>query len=235
MTDTDQRARQAEKVTDALRRHPRTVYQDMIGSDTELTQLRCSLPYLVPFPENDYHDVIPVLDWDHRLPSQAAVLHLYAYYSEKAYKAGEVAYATRAREIEERDKFPEFDVPDFANLPADEFYESVVDWDGKVTQVQLLSEWRRNIDPKDAFTSLQAVRGSEEFKKISLSVKRPDYLGDLEARSWTPPCEGPLDVWTVDVWYLMEYNGVVGKGLSFLVDVNEQEVGTVREFMIRTQ
>ena len=235
MTDTDQRARQAEKVTDALRRHPRTVYQDMIGSDTELTQLRCSLPYLVPFPENDYHDVIPVLDWDHRLPSQAAVLHLYAYYSEKAYKAGEVAFATRARQIEERDKFPEFDVPDFANLPADEFYESVVDWDGKVTQVQLLSEWRRNIDPKDAFTSLQAVRGSEEFKKISLSVKRPDYLGDLEARSWTPPCEGPLDVWTVDVWYLMEYNGVVGKGLSFLVDVNEQEVGTVREFMIRTQ
>ena len=235
MTDKDQRTVQAEQVTNTLRRHPRTVYQDMIGNETELMQLRCSLPYIVPFPDNEYHDVISILDWDHRLPSQAAVLHMYAYYSQKAYKAGEAAYTKRRREIEERDKFPEFDVPDFANLPADEFYESVVGKDGKITQVQLLSEWRRNIDPKDAFTALQAVRASEEFKKISESVKRPDYLGDLEARSWTPPCEGPLDVWTVDVWYLMEYNGVVGKGLSFLVDVEHQDVGTVREFMIRTQ
>ncbi len=234
MTETE-RTSQAEMVIRTLRRHPRTVYQDMIGDDAKLDKLRRTVPYVVPFPENELHDIITVLDWDHRLPSQTAVLHIYAYYSAKSHKAGEAAFAARKREIEERDKFPEFDVPDFANLPADEFYESVVEQDGKVSQVQLLSEWRRNIDPKDAFTALQAVRASEEFKKISLSVKRPDYLGDLEARSWTPPCEGPLDVWTVDVWYLMEYNGVVGKGLSFLVDVKEQNVGTVREFMIRTQ
>ena len=231
----DQSIDQAQGIVDTLRRHPRTVFQKMIAKEATLAQLQATMPHLVPFPDNDYHEIIPVLDWDHRLPSQNAVLHLYAYYNKKSCDAGEVAYATRCHQIEERDKFPEFDVPDFSGLPADEFYETVVGWDGKVQQVQLMSEWRRNIDPKDAFTALQAVRASEEFRKISQSVKRPDYLGDLEARSWTPPCEGPLGHWSVDVWYLMEYNGVVGKGLSFLVKLEEQKVGTVREFMIRTQ
>ena len=235
MTQTPEHKAQADLLIDSMRRHPRTEYQEMIIAPGPLKQLRQELPHLVPFPGNEYLEIVPVLDWDHRLPSQVAMLHLYAYYTAQTLQAGQMALATRAQQIKEQDKFPEFDVPDFANLPADEFYENVVGWDGKVAQVQLMSEWRRNIDPKDAFTALQVVRASDDFREVSESGQRPDFLGDLEARSWTPPCEGPLTTWAIDVWYLTEYNGVVGKGISFLVDVNTSEVGNVREFMIRTQ
>ena len=60
-----------------------------------------------------------------------------------------------------------------------------------------------------------------------------DSLGDAEATSWTPPCESGHSSWTLDVWYLLAYDGMFGQGRSFLVDLDEERVVSVREFSLR--
>ena len=226
---------QAESIVKGIRRHPRCVHQALIQGEDQLKRLRDSLPRLVPYQRRKYAGFLPILDWDHHLPTRTITLRIYAYYKTDAMEEGEGHYVSRCRQIEARDRFPEFDVPDFADLPADEAYEVVLEENGEVSQIQLSSEWRRNIEQDSATKARNVVRKSEEYKRISQDKNRPDFLGDLEARSWTPPCEGGHDRWTVDVWYLLEYNGMMGKGLSFLVDLESKKVVNVREFVLRSQ
>jgi hypothetical protein len=189
----------------------------------------------VPFEAPDYFGFVPILDWDHKLPSRVAILRLYAYYTELTYNAGHAEFMARTAEINSQDKYPEFDVPDYIGLPADEAYEGEVEPNGRVLQVRLVSAWRRDISHADARASVQVARRSEEFRKLSTKTKRrPDYLGDLEAVSWTPPCESAHTTWTIDVWYLMDLDAAMGKGRSFLVDLKSKQVVGVREFVVRS-
>ena len=230
-----QSKKQAEGIVGDLRRHPRCVYQELLSTDAHLERLVATLPQLVPFKGERYAGFVPILDWDHHLPTRNIMLRVYGFYSEESLTAGQSNYSTRCRQIEARDRFPEFDVPDFSELPSDEAYEVVVEAGGDVVQVQLSSEWRRNIEAEKATVARRVVRRAEEYKRLSQSGDRPDFLGDLEARSWTPPCEGGFPHWTIDVWYLLEYNGMMGKGLSFLVHPETEKVVNVREFVLRSQ
>ena len=231
----DPNSDQVEQVLGALRRHPRVVHQRMATSPAQLTRLRSSLPLLVPFASATYHGYLPVVDWDHRLPSRIGILRIYAYYTETTLRAGQAEFSGRSEQIKAQDKFPEFDVPDFSGLTADEAYEGEVDMEGQVSQVRLVSSWRRDITTSDARVSVQAARRSEEFRQLVSRVRRrPDYLGDLEAVSWTPPCESSHPAWTIDVWYLTDLDAAVGKGRSFLVDIDAKKVVGVREFVVRS-
>ena len=46
---------------------------------------------------------------------------------------------------------------------------------------------------------------------------------------------GPLALADSLIWYLLEYNGMMGKGLSFLVHPETEKVVNVREFVLRSQ
>jgi hypothetical protein len=226
---------QQQEIVQALRRHPRVAFQNLAGGATEIDAIRASLPPLVAFGDASYHKLLPILDWDHKLPSKVAILRIYAYYSEATYRAGEAEFEARNEQIAERDKFPEFDVPDFAGITADEAYEAEVEPSGKIGQLRLVSSWRRDIEQDDAHISVQLARRSDEFRKLVSSIRRrPDYLGDLEAVCWTPPCESSYSGWTIDVWYLTDLSASVGKGRSFLVDLEAKKVVGVREFMVRS-
>src|SRR5262245_29391635 len=111
-----------EQVKSKLRLHPRIAYQGLCD-DARRTRLGDDLPELVPFGGAKYRGLIAILDWDHRLPSKQMILRLYAYTSEEAFTRGEHAYDARVEEIGKKDRFPEFDVPDFEGLPADEAYD----------------------------------------------------------------------------------------------------------------
>ena len=50
---------------------------------------------------------------------------------------------------------------------------------------------------------------------------RPPGLGDLEAAEWAPPSESGHNRWGIDVWYLRSFNGMVGEGTAFLVDLDD--------------
>jgi hypothetical protein len=217
---------------DSLRMHPRVAYQGL-ADEPRKTRVAKELPELVPFA-GEYRGALAILDWDHRLPSRQWVLRLYCFTSKESQFEGEAAWQQRLEEIGKKDKFPEFDVPDFEGLPADEAYECEVTLEGEVGSVRLTSPWRRDIDESDSQAAIDVARRSEEFKRIRAETSgRPPQLGDLEAVGWCPPCESELQVWTLDVWYLTQFDGQVGRGKSLLVHLDARKVIAIREFTVR--
>jgi hypothetical protein len=218
---------------DDLRLHPRVAYQGLMGGRADHTGLIEKLPNL-PFFKNQYHGAFSVVDWDHRLPSNFLLLRVFGYYNEKSLLAGQEAFDDRLEEIGRVDKYPEFDVPDFDQLAADEAYEVEISTSGEIGRCRLTSAWRREIARKDAKVAVDITRGADDFKQLHSSLdERPAFLGDLEAVSWTPPCESQHETWTLDVWYLLSFDGRIGTGRSFLVDFKDKSVVAVRDFSVR--
>ncbi len=221
-------------VAEGIRRHPRVAYQDLFGDDSDAARLAAALPPLPSF-RHEHVGALAIVDWDHKLPSQALALRVLGYYSEDALEAGLEAFDDRIEQIADRDRYPEFDVPDFDGLPADEAYEIELSPSGAIGRCRLTSAWRRTIASTEAATAVALAQGSTEFQNLlAANAARPSYLGDLEAVSWTPPCESQHGRWTLDVWYLLAFDGRVGSGRSFLVDLVDGLLVTSRDFSVRT-
>jgi hypothetical protein len=223
----------ARTLVDQLRLHPRIAYQGHFTDDALREKLIAALPVMLPF-RRSYHAALAIVDWDHHLPTRQLIVRLYMYYEAATFEEGESSFDDRLEEIGQRDRFPEFDVPDFSDLPADEVYEVEVTPEATVVSCRLTSSWRREVPPADGNAAVAVARTSPEFGKISASaLDRPRHLGDLEAVSWTPPCESGHARWTLDVWYLLAFDGRIGTGRSLLVDLTEKRVITVRDFSVR--
>ena len=221
-------------VAEEIRVHPRVAYQGLFADESSAAKLAAALPPLPGF-RKEYAGAITIVDWDHKLPSQTLALRVFGYYSEDTLEAGLEAYDDRLEVIAERDRYPEFDVPDFDGLPADEAYEVELGADGILGKSRLTSAWRRTIGTRDAAAAVSLVAQSDEYKQLAAGgPSRPSYLGDLEAVSWTPPCESDHTRWTLDVWYLLAFDGRVGSGRSFLVDPTANVVVAIRDFSVRT-
>jgi len=222
-----------DRVQNELRRHPRVLYQKLLETAEARARLAAELPVLVPFGDHAFHDVIVIIDWDHRLPSRSLIMRLYAYYEAGSAAMGLASFLARAEEISHRDRFPEFDVPDFEGLMADEAYEVPVDLTGKPDRPRLVSDWRRQVAPDIADAAVELVRGSAQFTSLTANLERPAHLGDLEAVGWCPPCESDCPGWTIDVWYLVDFDGLIGRGFSFAVDPEKHVVLNARELLVR--
>ncbi|HVR60697.1 MAG TPA: hypothetical protein VMU50_02300 [Polyangia bacterium] len=217
-----------------MRLHPRLALQSLFGRAEDRHRLAATLPPLVPFGTAQYASADWLLDWDHRVPSRQAVLRLFAFYSEARRQEFLEAHAARQREIASQDLFPEFDVPDFVKLPADEVYETEMDLKGSPARLRLVSEWRREIDPGQGNRAVEIVRASDAFRSLKSQAKiRAPGLGDLEPAEWSPPCESGHVRWGIDVWYLLTFNGMVGEGRAFLVDLEDRSVVRERDFQFR--
>lgn len=217
-------------VAEGIRVHPRVAYQGLANENTAV-RIAAALPPIVPF-RGHYAGALCVLDWDHRLPSRQLILRIYGYYTAQTLAAGGEAYDDRVEAIAERDVYPEFDVPDFGGLPADEAYEVDVATTGEIEEVRLTSAWRRNLSPSETKKAVALVAKFPEYQTLREGTKRPAFLGDLEAVSWAPPCETAHARWTIDVWFLLRFDGRVGSGRSFLVDMNDGKVVLSREFSV---
>ena len=217
-----------------LRVHPRLEQQGLFARVDARTRIAAAIPPLVPFAEAEYAGALWIIDWDHRLPSRHAILRVYAYYNAARQRELEEAYEARLRDIAAEDLFPEFDVPDFAGLPGDEAYEAETDLSGSPSRLRLVSEWRRQIQPAASTRAIDIVRASAPFRELRGQGRvRPTGLGDLEPAEWSPPCESGHVRWGVDVWYLLTFNGMVGEGRAFLVDLEEKCVVRERDFQFR--
>ena len=225
-------------VIDRLRVHPR-LGQQKLGSGAEgREKLLAGLPAVKPFRDHDPRQIVAVLDWDHRLPSQRLTLRLDLNYDDASEHRFEEAWVARTESIARRDLYPEFDLPDYDELPADEAYDVEVTTQLAVESMRLTSPWRRAIDPRLAEEAVSVVRSSAPFQKVKAAEPaRPPHLGDLDPVSWMPPCESGHERWTIDVWWLTAFDGRMGTGWSFLVDVLHPEergaVVTHREFTVR--
>jgi hypothetical protein len=214
--------------------HPRIAQQAAWAASADGAALAAELPPLVPFGSAEYAGADWILDWDHRLPSQHAILRLSAYYTDERRREARATRERRRGEIVAGDLFPEFDVPDFAGLAADESYEAELALGASPARLRLVSEWRREIEPAAAARAVAIVRASPSFKDVlARTTFRPAGLGELEAAEWAPPCESGHSRWGIDVWYLLTYNGMVGEGRAFLVDGQEPMVVRERDFQFR--
>jgi hypothetical protein len=222
-----------EELKRGLRRHPRVALQGFFDDDAR-AQLAAAVPSFVPFKGSEYAGALWVLDWDHRLPSRDLILRLYAYYTDDARKAGLRSLEERQAQIAREELFPEFDVPDYAGLFADEAYEADMPAAAVPKKFRLVSEWRRDVDPRLGRKAEDIVRASHPFQELASQMRtRPPGLGDLEAAEWAPPSESGHPRWGIDVWYLRSFNGMVGEGTAFLVDVEQEVVVSQRDFQFR--
>lgn len=223
-------------VADALHVHPRIDHQQLANPE-QIRTLSMALPEFVPFRNQKVDGVIGILDWDHRLPSRSLILRIHLCYSAANESLLKQMMVLRREQIATRDLFPEFDVPDFSGLPGDEIYECELRSDLSIVECRLASPWRRDIAPEDAAPAVAAVRRSQVFSQTRQAHKgRSPNLGDLEAVAWTPPCESGYTRWTLDVWWLTAFDGRIGKGWSFLVDLElrpGERVVAHREFSVR--
>lgn len=220
-------------VADSMRQHPRVAYQGLLTEPETTTRIVAALPALLSF-RKAYAGAIAIIDWDHKLPSDCLFLRIFGFYTEASLEAGHAAFDDRIDEIAARDRYPEFDVPDFEGIAADEAYEIEIGLDGTVGRCRLTSPWRRTIAPADAKRAIAIVESSSEYRRlVAASPQRPGYLGELEAVSWTPPCEGEHARWTIDVWFLMAFDGRIGSGRSFLVDIENTALVAARDFSVR--
>jgi hypothetical protein len=223
-----------EEMRRGLRRHPRVALQGFFDDSETLGKLAAALPTFVPFRGKAYAGALWVLDWDHRLPSRDLILRVYAYYTEEARKAGLKSWDERQAQISREELFPEFDVPDFAALTADEAYEAEMPAAALPKRFRLVSDWRRDVDARVGRKAEEIVRASHPFQELASQMRtRPPGLGDLEAAEWAPPSESGHERWGIDVWYLRSFNGMVGEGTAFLVDVEKEHVISQRDFQFR--
>jgi hypothetical protein len=216
--------------------HPRVV-QQAITPEKAQAAFAAALLKLQPFREHAVHSTSAVLDWDHRLPSKQLTMRLHVLYDAEARKRFDEAFDRRNEEITARDVYPEFDVPDFAGLPADEAYDIELTLGLEIEAMRLTSPWRREVAEEDSAGAIDAVRTSSVFADVKTQeVGRSAALGDLEAVAWTPPCESGQKRWTLDVWWLTSFDGRIGRGWSFLVDPaasGDERVVASREFTVR--
>jgi hypothetical protein len=216
--------------------HPR-VAQQGIEQDKAQSLFDGALPKVQPFRDHAVQSIVGVLDWDHRLPSKQLTLRLHVLYDDDARTRFDQALTRRKEEIIARDLYPEFDVPDFAGLPADEAYDVELTMALEMEAMRLTSPWRRDVAEDDAAAAIEAVRSSSVFEDVKRQeTGRSTALGDLEAVAWTPPCESAQKRWTLDVWWLTAFDGRIGRGWSFLVDpaaTGDDRVVASREFTVR--
>jgi hypothetical protein len=223
-----------EELKTGVKIHPRVLSQAFFNEPAPIEKIAASLPTFLPFRGKAYKAAMWVIDWDHRIPSRDFVVRLYAYYSVQGKAIGELTFADRSAQIEKEDIFPEFDVSDFAGLAADEVYEAEGPVGGELKPFRLVSDWRREIDAKSARKAEQIARASHHFREVASETRaRPPGLGDLEAAEWCPPSESGHSRWGVDVWYLRSFNGMVGEGTAFLVDLEDEKVVRQRDFQFR--
>jgi hypothetical protein len=221
---------------DDLHLHPRVVQQGL--SDKKAREIfNGARNKLVPFRGHSTHAAIALLDWDHRLPSKVFTLRIHVCYTSEARARLQHAFERRVEEIAGRDLFPEFDVPDYQGLPADESYDAELTPDLKLDAIRLVSPWRREIAEDDGARAVELVRASKKFKEVrEREPPESPSMVELEAVAWTPPCESGLSAWTLDVWWLTSFDGRLGRGWSFLVDLGAEGTDPLlaaREFAVR--
>jgi hypothetical protein len=221
-------------VLETLQVHPRVSFQ-RIASPERVATLAQVLPEFPTFAGRKIAGAIAVLDWDHKLPSQEVILRVHLGYEPSAVMAMEHALRERVTRIAAQERYPEFDISDFVGLPGDEIYEGALKPDLSIQSWHFASSWRRTVMHSDSARAIATVLRSEQLAQAR-AMYGDRRVDDLEVVGWIPPCESGHGKWTLDVWWLTEIAGQIGKGHSFLVEMpapQSERVVLARQFTLR--
>lgn len=214
--------------------HPRVQQQGFWSDEARRRQLLENLlPPMKAFPGRDYFGAQIVLDWDHRLPSRNLLLRIFASYTPASAQRLEQELKIVQERIAADDIYPEFDLPDFASIQADELYVAEVvvqrgeepeDRHGlALDAVRFYSDWRRDVDPEILTRVRQAVARDDTFVRAKKQQISPQFSETIVV-GWTPPCAAKSRHWALELWLVTNFEGRFGKARVFMVD---SEDGTV--------
>lgn len=195
--------------------HPRLAYQKLPAFPLEPIVMAV-FPDFVPFPGKEYYQLILVMDWDHKLPSRKMFARVYAYYNQESFNIAWRETQLRRREIAVHNDFPEFDVHDFEDIPADESYLLHLTLQGECRKVEFLSAWKHHLQESDKKRVLQILEEDPQYQEVVRARKQS--CGPARPVMWVPPCVSKLSVWTVDARVLTYCEGPSMWGRFFLVD-----------------
>ena len=216
-----------------LKVHTRVAQQGLGPTPDVRKKLAASLPDILAFGDRRYAAAHVVLDWDHRLPSEAMLLRLYLSYTDREAADVENALKARDREIDSGNLYPEFDVPDYGEIDASETYVGLVRPKGQeVEELRFFSDWRKSVQQPVVRDVLAAVRGHAGYER-SMRERSHDNLGPPVVIGWTPPCLANSKHWAVEVWLLVDFDGHMGRAHVFMVDSKLRNV--TREFFTEVQ
>ena len=216
-----------------LKVHTRVAQQGLGPTPDVRKKLAASLPDILAFGDRRYAAAHVVLDWDHRLPSEALLLRLYLSYTDREAADVENALKARDREIEAGNLYPEFDVPDYGEIDASETYVGLVRPKGnEAEELRFFSDWRKSVQQPVVRDVLAAVRGHAGYER-SMRERSHDNLGPPVVIGWTPPCLANSKHWAVEVWLLVDFDGHMGRAHVFMVDSKLRNV--TREFFTEVQ
>ena len=211
-------------IVEAIEIHPRVSQQDLALGPDAREKIADQIPPLVPYDNNRYAAARAVLDWDHQLPSQLVILRLYMAYTRREADRIERDFKYRAAAIEEDNLYPEFDVPDFGEIPAAETYIALMrPRTAEIHDLRFFSDWRKQVKPSLMRDALAAVRGHPGFER-SLQARTHDHLGPPVVIGWAPPCLARSEAWAIEVWLLVDFDGHSGKAHVFMVDSKSKKV-----------
>lgn len=217
-----------EAIEMRLEVHPRLVDQGLAPDAEGRARIAEQLPELQAFGDSNYVDAHVILDWDHRIPTQAMVLRVLASYDEEARERLHTELGKRRAKIESDNLYPEFDLPDFVGIEGSESYAAVIDpGTYAMEEFQLTSEWRKYVDSEPANNALRLVQGTVSFKR-AMNARTREGLGGPVVMGWSPPCTHPGERWIIEVWVLIEFDGHTGTARVFMVDTAEGKI--TREF-----
>ncbi len=203
--------------------HPRLAYQNLPTFDQDA--VLHAFPIFLPFPDKDYHQLSVVIDWDHKLPSRKLFARVLAFHTPESFSMAQREIQARRQEIAPRNEWPEFDVHDFEDIPADESYLLHLNLEGEVRKVEFLSSWKNLFQDLDRERILQILERDPQYQEV-LSTRKQS-CGPARIVMWVPPCVSNQTTWTVDVRVLTFCDGPSFWGRFFLVDPLE---GVVRHF-----
>ncbi len=216
-----------------LKGHTRIAQQGLGPTPDQRKRLAASLPDIIAFGDRRYAAAHVVLDWDHRLPSEASLIRLYLSYTDREAADVENALKGRDREIDSGNLYPEFDVPDYGEIDASETYVGMVRPGGhEVEELRFFSDWRKSVQQPVVRDVLAAVRGHAGYER-SMRERSHDNLGPPVVIGWTPPCLANSKHWAVEVWLLVDFDGHMGRAHVFMVDSKLRTV--TREFFTEVQ
>ncbi|MBV1861693.1 MAG: hypothetical protein KUG77_24955 [Nannocystaceae bacterium] len=211
-----------------LKVHVRLADQGHKPTGAQLEALASAIPPLSAFSDHRFRSVRVVLDWDHQLPSQFMLLRVFASYDDASDQHVQRILNSRDVEIGESNLYPEFDVPDYAEIEGSETYVGVLK-PGTTTfeDFRFLSGWRKQVEPFVADAAVRCVRAYEGYQRAAAS-RASEGLGGPVIIGWAPPCLAETEEWAIEIWLLTEFDGQTGKARVFMVDPTNEKV--TREF-----
>jgi hypothetical protein len=204
--------------------HTRIREQGLAPEGAAAEDLIAAVPALSPFGSNKYASVRAIIDWDHQLPSKFSLLRIYIAYS--GHEARRLDTQIRAREqaIRGDNLYPEFDLPDYADLEASETYVGVIrPGSTSFEEFRFFASWRKEVRAPIARNAVAKVKQLELYKE-AYRLRQNDALGSAIVVGWAPPCLANSDHWAVEIWLVVEFDGQRGRAQVFMIDSETLEL-----------